>query len=298
MRILAVIPHFFRDPEAGEMAGAGETAFGSFSSGRGKRLAALNATLEGLRLAAAARYYELNHTKGMVGGIVMRRTTGNSIDIVLAVHGAQHLAGAIDHADAVEVVAHDDIHPKLLGFAAHRLMAQRRGAYDVYAYLEDDIVIADPDFFAKQVWFRETFGEGAGLLQPNRYEIGPKASRVYIDGDLPAVVKRPPPPPGPAALTAQWLGGPLVFERRDNPMSGAFMLSAAQLDRWTNDPSWNDLDQSYVGPLESASILGPSKLFAIYKPAFANAAFLEVRHHDARLSALPASRRALSKAMD
>ncbi len=104
-------------------------------------------------------------------------------------------------------------------------------------------------------------------------------------------------PPGADQLSSEWLGRPLVFERRNNPMAGCFILSAAQLDRWADSPIFRDLDQSYVGTLESASILGPLKLFPIYKPAFVNPTFLEVRHADARLSALPASRRSLAKAM-
>lgn len=297
MRILVTIPHFFRNMAAGELADAGQDAFGSFQSGRERRLACLNACLEGLLMAGGALQYELNHTTGVVGSLVVRRDTGWRIDVLLAVHGEQHLADSIDHRDAVQVVSHDALHPKLLGYACHEMMAERRGAYDLYVYLEDDLVIGDPDFFAKQRWFRESFGPDAGLLQPNRYEIGPKASRIYVDGDLPASVLRRDLPPGPDRLTGQWLNRPLLLDRRNNPLSGGFVLSAAQLDRWAGSPIFRDRDQSFIGTLESAQILGPMKLFPVYKPAFANPTFLEVRHADARLSALPAARRALSNAI-
>lgn len=297
MRILITIPHFFRNMAATEIAEAGQTDFGSFQSGRDRRLACLNACLEGVMLAGGSHEYELAHTTGVVGGMVVRRSTGCSIDVVLAVHGDHHLAGAIDAPDRVEVVHFDNRHPKLLGFGCHELMAKRRGAYDFYVFLEDDLVISDPDFFTKQRWFRDVFGPEAGLLQPNRYEIGPKATRVYVDGDLPDRVLRRDLPSGEPHLTSAWLGRPLRFDRRNNPLSGCFVLSAAQLDRWVADPVFLDFDQSFIGTLESAQILGPLKLFPVYKPAFVNPTFLEVRHADARLSALPTARRSLAQAI-
>ena len=39
-----------------------------------------------------------------------------------------------------------------------------------------------------------------------------------------------------------------------------------------------DGDCSFAGPLESAASLGVMKNFRIYKPAYANAGFLEIRH--------------------
>lgn len=297
MRILITIPHFFRNMGATEIAEVGQTSFGSFQSDRDCRLACLNACLEGVMLAGGSYQYELGHTTGVVGGMVVRRQTGCQIDIVLSVHGEHHLAGAIDARDMVEVAHFDNRHPKLLGFACHELMAKRRGNYDFYVFLEDDLVIADPDFFIKQRWFRDTFGADAGLLQPNRYEVGPKASRIYVDGDLPDRVLRRDLPPGAPQLTTSWLGQPLRFDRRNNPLAGCFVLSASQLDRWVSDPIFLDFDQSFIGTLESAQILGPLKLFPVYKPAFANPTFLEVRHADARLSGLPTARRSLSQAI-
>jgi hypothetical protein len=46
---------------------------------------------------------------------------------------------------------------------------------------------------------------------------------------------------------------------------------------------FDDRDSSYLGPLESAQILGPLKLFRVYKPARRNADFL-IAHADARLT--------------
>jgi len=297
MRILVTIPHFFRDAASSEAGAASPDAFGSSQSGRERRLSCLNACLEALHLAGGAYQYELNHATGVVGGQAVRRASGWQMDVMLAVHGACHLTGAIAPGGPVQVVHRDDIHPKLLGFACHELMAERRGSYDLYVFLEDDLVIGDPDFFTKQLWFRETFGPDAGLLQPNRYEVGPKASRIYVDGDLPDRVLRRGLPPGPERLSASWLNRPLLFERRNNPLSGCFILSADQLNRWVDSPVFRDFDQSFIGTLESAQILGPLKLFPVYKPAFANPTFLEVRHADARLSALPTPRRSLAQAI-
>jgi hypothetical protein len=70
----------------------------------------------------------------------------------------------------------------------------------------------------------------------------------------------------------------VAFERWTNPHSGCFFLNAAQIEKWASSPGFLDGDCSFAGPLESAASLGVMKNFRIYKPAFPNAGFLEIRH--------------------
>ena len=57
--------------------------------------------------------------------------------------------------------------------------------YDYIAYLEDDIIINDADFFLKLRLFNRTFGNQY-LLMPNRIEtleVSGQLRRFYIDGN-------------------------------------------------------------------------------------------------------------------
>jgi len=188
-----------------------------------------------------------------------------------------------------------DAEPMMLGFECPAVLRDRIGAYDYYGYLEDDLVLHDPWFFHKLAWFNRNVGDES-LLQPNRYEVsqsGP-VRRAYVDGDLHEGATEPfqnihefP------ELSSTVLGVPIGFRRPLNPHSGCYFLNDRQMRLWARRPDFLDRDTRFVGPLESAATLGVMRHFRVYKPARANAGFLEVRHLDnrylgARLSKQPA----------
>lgn len=156
--------------------------------------------------------------------------------------------------------------------------------FDYFCYLEDDMLIADPLFFDKQRWFNGQFGDDC-MLQPNRYEVFKERYKIYVDGPLPENLARPYlVDEEDMQREARFLDTVLSFVRSSNPMSACFFLRQAQLRRWTESAIFDDRDCSLLSPLESAQILGPLKLFRVYKPARRNADFLEVVHADARLT--------------
>ena len=66
--------------------------------------------------------------------------------------------------------------PRLLGFEAQRVLLEAFAAaetagepFDYIAFLEDDILLTDADFFLKLRCFNESFGDQY-LLMPNRIE--------------------------------------------------------------------------------------------------------------------------------
>lgn len=172
--------------------------------------------------------------------------------------------------------------PKHLGFEAQRNLAESLDDnYDLYGYLEDDLIIHDPLFFHKVFWFQQHIGPDA-LLLPHRMELfhtpDHAVEKLYIDGpvpqsDLDAMLKHPTQP-----VAAPLPGGNIVFAPPTNPHAGCFFLSHAQLRHWSEQPWFLDGDCSYVSPLESAATLGICKTFRIYKPHLAYAAFLELQH--------------------
>jgi hypothetical protein len=176
--------------------------------------------------------------------------------------------------------------PMLLGFECHRVLADRGGEYDYFCYLEDDLVIHDPWFFQKLAWFNSQTGK-ACVLQPNRYELAQEggARKSYLDGELAAPLVAPV---RDGVSYAKWrekgrrvlpfLDTAVTFERAQNPHSGCSFLTAEQLRHWRARPDFGARDSTFIGPLESAATLGLIRTFRVYKPAPANASFLEIEH--------------------
>jgi len=168
-----------------------------------------------------------------------------------------------------------------LGFEAQRFLASRLDdAFDLYGYLEDDLVIRDPMFFQKIAWFSRSYGQ-ENVLLPHRMELvnhPHPVDRFYIDGTMPPdeLQRLIPEPPEP--LVAQGLAGELRFESPANPHAGCFFLGQQQLRQWTEHACWQDGDVSLVSPLESAATLGISKVFRLFKPSLELASWLELQH--------------------
>ncbi|WP_165219282.1 calcium-binding protein [Aquisphaera insulae] len=276
MRILVAIPHYF------DAAGSSPESFrhGSLSRDPAPRAAALTACLSALRQTfdgpqvmidlATRRAVPANH-----------RFVASKLDIVVCTTRGCHLLSglSIPRDDYMHQPA--DVEPLLLGFECHAALHERIGDYDYYAYLEDDLVVTDPWFFAKLAWFHDQVGVES-LLLPNRYEVasGRVARKAYLDGDLAPEVTAPfQDPTDRPELRSSFLGVDARFVRPLNPHCGGFFLSLDQMRRWALRPDFLDRDCSFIGPLESAASLGMMRTFRVYKPAPEVASFLEIAHH-------------------
>jgi hypothetical protein len=172
-----------------------------------------------------------------------------TISVALCTTGDRHLipylAGCAFHHIKTSV------EPRQLGFECHKVLYSGLKQYDYFGYLEDDLRIADSLFFLKLVWFHAQFGEVA-VLQPNRFELtdDPAPYKLYIDGNprdcTPGNLQRSD---GQATITAPVFGRPMSFQRVNNPHSGCFFLSAAQLARWAAQPDFAAPSTAFFGPL-------------------------------------------------
>lgn len=198
--------------------------------------------------------------------------------------GQHHVLDQLDKPcqPLIEHRATEPSSPKHLGFEAQRVLAESLGeGYDLYGYLEDDLIVHDPLFFHKIFWFQQLAGQEAVLL-PHRMELFFKpqhqVEKLYIDGPVPQAdlehMLRHPAAPVAVPLP----GGNIIFGPPCNPHSGCFFLSHAQMKHWSEQSWFLDGDCSYVSPLESAATLGICKTFRLYKPDLAYAAFLELQH--------------------
>ena len=90
----------------------------------------------------------------------VNQATAHVLDIAVVTDGVNHV---LDHVDDsyLPLFEHVVVNPatsKHLGFEAQKLLVSRLGdKYDLYGYLEDDLLIGDPFFFRKIDWFRHNF---------------------------------------------------------------------------------------------------------------------------------------------
>jgi hypothetical protein len=271
MRILAIIPHYFgpRDPDSRH------DVLGSYLEPL-SRIAALNEAVVCLH-----RNFGPYRTRYFGEAIIAEGAAPNVIDIVIVAMRERNLLADIGIAPELYAIEYVAGAPSRIPFHAQRLMKERAGRYDFYCYLEDDMAIHDPAFFAKLTWFQQQFGPTA-LLAPTRVETGFTGTpgKVVIDPELGEDMFRPFRRAGQRSeLQASWNGVPCRFELPSNPHAAAFFLTREQLDYWIAQPSFDDGDDFWVGPLESAATLSVGKVFDIYKATRPDPFFLEIHHY-------------------
>ena len=275
MRILAVIPHFF---EPLSQAADGR-AHGSVAKDPAPRVEALSSCV-----AAINQHFDRSQSSidiGRKATTPVNQGFRASVEVVVCTSGDRHLLARLDLAPSLFVHRPTDSQPMFLGFACREVLRERLGEFDYYCYLEDDLIVRDPWFFAKLSWFNAHLGDEK-LLQPNRFEVARRGVvlKAYVDGDLaPHVVSQFLEPGDHPTLRSTVMGRDLAFVRPKNPHSGCYFLNARQMASWAARPDFLDRESNFIGPLESAATLGIMRAFTIYKPALENASFLEIEHY-------------------
>lgn len=278
MRILFAIPHYF-DP-------GGDGRHGSVSPRRQPRLQALAACIASLHQTFGRRQWMINIAQRTAE--VCGQQNAHDLEIVVCTTGDRHLLHELPLPGHLYTHHPTQAEATLLGFECHAVLRDRLGMFDYFCYLEDDLILRDPAFFVKLMWFTRQAGTSC-LVQPQRYELavqGP-CHKLYVDGDLAPHVLQP------FCDLRTWrefhgsvMGLPIRFVPARNPHAGCFFLNAEQMAHWSRQPHFLDRDTRFIGPLESAATLGILKTFRIYKPAPVHAGFLEVQHWGQRFMGL------------
>ncbi len=272
MRLLFALPHYFNpDP-----AGAGRHA--SLKPDPAPRVRALTNCLTAIQQLFGSRQCVIDIAQRAT---VPANQPAATADVVVCTTGGKHLLDKLTLAPRYFTHLPTEADPRLLGFECHAALRDRLvNNYDFYCYLEDDLVLHDPQFFVKLRWFVAQFGEDS-LLMPNRYEAGcnQRVNKAYVDGPLrPGATTAFQDVNELPTLQAEVMGSRVAFERSTNPHSGSFFLTAAQMASWVGKPHFLNRDTSFIGPLESAATLGAMRSFRVYKPTAENASFLELEH--------------------
>ncbi len=280
MRVFVAIAHYFNNDEERQ-------AIRELDMGSGRwplpRIAALNAEIVALHRYFGPNAFSTNRNEAAQ----FKSRSSNVLDIVIVTVHDKNVLEWIGIEPPTIAVEYFDGDPLMLGFEAQRLMRERAGAYDIYGYMEDDLVITDPAFLDKISWFADTFGE-TSLLMPQRYEMSSsgtlakvafspqlsKSSREFLFRGNPQAV-----------LSAAWHGREQNFRIPMNPHAGCYFVTQTQLQKWLRSESFYDRDTSWIDPLVSAATYAPGKLFNIYVSAEPDPWFLDIEHFGVRYAA-------------
>jgi hypothetical protein len=279
MRILAVIPHYF-GPSHPENNLA---TIGSYIEPLG-RLAALSEVIVGLHRHFGPNRHVYDGTAIEADAFSPQR----KVDIVVLAVRGHELTGELGLDPGTIETCYVDCKPPWIAFEAQRVFRERLGRYDFYCFMEDDLIIHDPAFFDKLNWFQQNFGY-TSLLMPVRCEIPATGTpaKVIADLDLVESAYRPFRRPGQhEELEAIWNGQRQWFGLPKNPHAGSFFLTGEQMDYWVKQPTFDDKDASWIGPIESAGTFSVGRVFDIYKPLRPDPFFLEVHHFGVRYASL------------
>ena len=283
LKVRVVIPHYY--------SGHGsEQHYGSTRPGnRDKRIVALGRTLGALRsltLQAGMNDYIFNHTPspGPAPAPFLEPPIGKArpidLEVLVCITGDAWLEGALlAFARTFRGVRFELTNPIELGLCARDLLLTTDPVPDLSLYMEDDLVIHDPYFFEKQLWFIKNANDEA-VLMPHRYELDfdhdGTSRRLFVDGHIDEEASLLFPwEPLENAAQGIFCGESVKFDLANNPHSGCFVLSAAQVNqlRQHGVPA-----QQWVGPLETAATFTPAHRFPVFKPSFCCRNFLTIEH--------------------
>ena len=280
MRVFVAIAHYFNNDEQREHIRALDMGSGRWPL---PRIAALNAEIVALHRHFGPNAFSINPNEAAQ----FTSRPSNVLDIVVVTVRDKNVLEWIGIEPPTIGVEYFDGDPLMLGFEAQRLMRERAGGYDIYGYMEDDLVITDPAFLEKMSWFADNFGETA-LLMPRRYEQSSSGTLAKVafspqlsKSDREFLFRRSPQP----VLSAAWHGREQSFRIPMNPHAGCYFLAQRQLDKWMRSDSFYDRDASWIDPLVSAATYAPGKLFDIYVAAEPDPWFLEIEHFGVRYAA-------------
>lgn len=271
MRLFVVIPHYFGSGDAANSSPLSSSYLDPLS-----RIAALNDAIVSL-------HRNFGPYRNTIEGTELQPPGGaelNVIDIVILAMRDRHVLPHLGLDSGTYSVEYVEGAPTQIPFHAQRLMRDRLGQYDFYCVIEHDIAIHDPAFFEKLAWFQSSFGLRA-LLAPTRVETASTGTpgKVIVDPVLHPNSTAPFRREGQRPeLRGVWNGRDHRFELPSNPHASCFFLTQAQLSYWVAQPTFDDGDDSWVGPIESAVTLGVGKAFDIYKCVSPDPFFLEVHH--------------------
>lgn len=203
------------------------------------------------------------------------------IEITICTNGVDVIDEILEEfSDFVTIKTFELDDPKILPITTRDWLLRNskdNDNYDLYAYLEDDLVITDAEFFDKQAWFLG-HTKGRFCLMPHRYEpiFRRNVGRLLIDGPLrPALIRKFYEPKQNSGRGVYRGETNISFDIPENPHSGLFVVSRSQKEILSKQELPID---GFISPLETAATLTVVKYFSIFKPSIDCSNFLMIEH--------------------
>lgn len=275
MKVLLTIPHVFAPRE-------GSLYSSQNASKRDVKQAALQrSTIENLNRHGTRHWVHASLGKGKpVVTRELQAATGVELTIQLYTPPSASLATDLPSHPCLQILDPEVVDfTHVPGIASRRALEQAH-EYDLIGYMEDDLLIEDPELFAKILRLVELTGGDYAFL-PHRCELIPGRGDVILSGD----------PDGGRpdlfwdtgeTIEVAWPLGPRRFYRATNPHSGCFFLSRQQAERvhqYWQARHWQS-DFQLAGPLEQAGSGLLLPVLKVMKPVPGFYRFLMVRHQD------------------
>ena len=275
MKVLLAIPHVFA-PKKGSLYSS-QTE----SKRQLKQDALFNATIGNLNHHRKRHWVHASLGIGQqVVNRELRTESGVEISIQLFSPPRDNLADHLPDDPDLRIIDPGVSDITQIPITASRQLLEQAEDYDLVGYLEDDILISDPEFFAKILYLDQISNQKYAFI-PHRCEHIPGRGDVILSGD----------PDGGRpdlfwdtgeTINIPWPLGNRRFYRATNPHSGCYFLSRRQAllvrDFWVQKnwrPDWN-----LSGPLEQAGSGMLLPVMRVMKPVPEHYRFLMVRHQD------------------
>lgn len=280
LRLRVAIPHFFREGASDDSGGYGSGRHGN----RFPRSLALARCLGGvLALNRAPRDWILNIAErqleltppSSLGGL-----SALQVEVHLFVCGEHWLQEVVDlYKPRIQLHCLEMDDPRQLPLEAVRRLFDWGASADLSLYLEDDLVIQDPLYADKLVWFHQNT-QDRFVLMPHRREptVANAPQQLYVDGPLKSVAQAGAVWASDEEVVARgrFCKGPDIdFVKASNPHSGSFCVTASQLESLRKAP-WPPA--TFVGPLETAATGTVLQHFPVLKPSWSCREFLMLEH--------------------
>ena len=275
MKVLLAIPHVFA-PKKGSLYSS-QTE----SKRQLKQDALFNATIGNLNHHRKRHWV---HASLGIGQQVVNRelstNTGVEISIQVFSPPTDTLADNLPEDPDLRIIDPGISDKTQIPITASRQLLEQADDYDLVGYLEDDLLITDPEFF-KKILYLEQFSDQKYAFLPHRCEHITGRGDVILSGD----------PDGGRpdlfwdtgeTINIPWPLGNRRFYRATNPHSGCYFLSRRQAlsvrDFWAHK-NWR-ADWHLSGPLEQACSGMLLPVMRVMKPVPEHYRFLMVRHQD------------------
>lgn len=275
MKVLLAIPHVFA-PMEGSLYSSQTEAKRNL-----KQEALHRTTIENLNRHRHQHW--IHASLGKAKPVVTRElNTSDGLDLTIHLFTppAATLSDSLPVDPNLDVLDPDVEDLRQVPLVASRHLLEQADDYDILGYMEDDLLIEDPDFFKKLAYLHRITPQIYAFI-PHRCEHIPGRGDVILSGDPDGGRKDLFWATG-ETIQVQWPTGNRNFYRATNPHSGCYFLSRAQAlqvrDYW-QERNWNS-DFVLSGPLEQAGsgLLLPT--LKVMKPVVEHYRFLMVRHQD------------------